>query len=62
MYRWDMSVTTEELMFRSLESLKKCAQLPPSAPPSKRLGSIHEPLIDIELDHVILDELHLLFV
>ena len=45
---------------RTLETLKKCSQYPPSAATDKRLGSIESPLLDIEIDHVVPDELHLL--
>ena len=36
------------------------AALPKSAPPKKRLGCIHTPLINIELTNIIIDELHLM--
>ena len=45
---------------RTLETLKTCSQYPPSAATDKRLGSIESPLLDIEIDHVVPDELHLL--
>lgn len=45
---------------RTLADLKECALLPSSAKPSKRLGCINSPLLDIELDHIVVDELHLL--
>lgn len=44
----------------SLKSLKKCASLSASKPAKERLGSQHSPLIAIDPDHIVLDELHLL--
>ena len=41
---------------RSLGELKKCCSL---TGVDRCLGSIHLPLFNIELDHVIVDELHL---
>ena len=40
--------------------LKKCSEMPPSKPAKDRLGSQHAPLLKVDPDHVILDELHLL--
>ena len=65
MHRYDMSVSKEMYIQtdhkgRTLETLKKCSQYPPSAATDKRLGSIESPLLDIEIDHVVPDELHLL--
>ena len=45
---------------RSLESMQTCASLNPSRPAKQRLGSKHTPLLRIEPDHIIPDELHLL--
>ncbi len=45
---------------RTLEGIKKKAQLPSSRPAKERCGVIHSPLLNIELHHVVVDELHLL--
>ena len=45
---------------RTQATLKKCSEMPPSRPAKHRLGSQHPPLLKIDPDHVILDELHLL--
>ena len=55
-----MSIPLCACQARSLESLKKCAALPPSKPAKVRLGSQHPPLLAIDPDHIVLDELHLL--
>ena len=44
---------------RTITSIKKCALLSRSQPAAKRLGVKQSPLIDIPLNHVIVDELHL---
>ena len=57
--RSDMTVSLEDskIKKRTLSSLKdRCTK----SDVHQRLGCIHEPLFDIELDHVIVDELHLL--
>ena len=41
---------------RTLSSLKRCAELPPA----KRLGCKHQPLLNIELHHIVVDILHLM--
>ena len=53
--RWDTSVTLQECKAdsRSLSEIKDCAN-------DKSLGCDNQPLFDIELDHVVVDELHLL--
>ncbi len=48
-----------ETKSRSLAALKKAAAKSSTAQ-SVRLGSVDPPLLNIPLDHVILDELHLL--
>ncbi len=45
---------------RTLETLKKCSQLPLSKPVDERLGSKFPPLLEIDIDHIVVDELHLL--
>ena len=55
-----MSIPLDGCMEHSLETLKKCAALPPSKPARVRLCSQHQPLLAIDPDHIILDELHLL--
>ena len=59
--RWDM---TKELEFynsppmaRSLAEILKFASSPKSA---KRYSCVRDPLLNIELDHIIIDELHLM--
>ena len=42
---------------RSLESIKKCCT---NSTVDNRLGCIDLPLLEIELDHVVVDELHIL--
>ena len=44
---------------RTITSIKTCALLSKSQSAAKRLGVKHPPLIDIPLNHVIVDELHL---
>ena len=60
--RWDMSKSethySQELA-RTITSIKKCALLSRSQPAAKRIGVKHPPLIDIPLNHVIVDELHI---
>ena len=51
--RWDMSLNDHQP--RTLSGLKKSAKLPLS----KRLGCKHQSLLNIELDHVVVDILHL---
>ena len=45
---------------RTLDKIKKCAQLPKSKPTNQRLGVQHSPILNIEPDHIVPDELHLL--
>ncbi len=45
---------------RTLKTLRKCSSLPLSKPAIERLGSKFPPLLEIDMDHVVLDELHLL--
>ena len=45
---------------RTLESIRKCADLSPSQPANKRLGVQNPPMLNVEPDHVVVDELHLL--
>ena len=52
--RWNMSVSSHE--GRTHNSLKRCAKLRPS----KRLGCKHQPLLDVELHHLVVDILHLM--
>ena len=56
-----MSVTVEECQqaARTLQSIKTCCTQPASKR-DDRLGCINPPLLEVELDHVIVDELHLL--
>ena len=56
-----MSVTVEECQqaARTLQDIKKCCRRP-AGKRDDRLGCINPPLLEIELDHVIVDELHLL--
>ena len=54
--RADYTVTNA----RTLSSLQAKGALPSSKPASVRLGSITTPLLNIEPDHIIPDELHLL--
>uniref|UniRef100_A0A1X7TWP4 Uncharacterized protein n=2 Tax=Amphimedon queenslandica TaxID=400682 RepID=A0A1X7TWP4_AMPQE len=54
--RFDTTVPTEEYetkQARSLASIKSCAK-------SKAMGVLREPLFEIELEQVVIDELHLL--
>ena len=57
--RWDMSYDLQHYhlleLKRTLEELHKCA-----GKTTKNYCCIHPPLLDIELDHVVPDELHLL--
>ena len=60
--RWDMSI--EESVFtekkaRSLSTLREKSHFA-NKPCHKHLGSIHPPLLNIELTKVVVDELHLL--
>ena len=60
--RWNMSVDEEvycQEKARSLSSLKSDSQHS-TRHCSKHLGCIHPPLLNIELDHVVVDELHLM--
>ena len=61
-YRWDMSKSSADVtaMARSLASMHTCASLPSSRPAKQRLGSKCPPLLQVEPDHVVPDELHLL--
>ena len=56
--RWDVSA--DPYQYRSITSLKACAKLPQSKPAKDRLGSQHVPLFDVDPQHVVIDELHLL--
>ena len=49
-----------ENMVHTQETLKKCSKLPSSRPAKERLGSQQTPLLSIDPDHIVLDELHLL--
>ena len=51
---------TSSNMKRTLASLKKCASLPKSRPASQRLGVQHRPILSLEPESVLIDELHLL--
>ena len=60
--RWDMSVDEEvycQEKARSLSSLKSDSQHS-TRHCSKHLGCIHPPLLNIELDSIVVDELHLM--
>ena len=60
--RWDTSKAEtyyNQELARTITSMKTCACLSKSQPAAKRLGVKHSPLIDISLEHVIVDELHL---
>lgn len=45
---------------RSLDDIKTCALLPKKRPTRERLGVQNIPILNIEPDHVIPDELHLM--
>ena len=51
---------TKGSMKRTLSTLRGCAALSSSSPASKRLGSQHAPVLSIEPDRIVIDELHLL--
>ena len=51
-----MSIDAKDLQLRSLKSLKDNALLSTS----KQLGSIYQSLINLELNRIVVDELHLL--
>ena len=51
---------TSSNMKRTLTTLKECASLPKSRPASQRLGVQHTPILTLEPDSVVIDELHLL--
>ena len=53
------SLTEYEDHARTQATLKKCSDMS-SKPAKDGLGSQHPPLMKIDPDHVILDELHLL--
>ena len=63
-YRYDMSLPadhyTKGSMKRTLSTLRKCSALSSSSPVSKRLGSQRSPVLNIEPDNIVIDELHLL--
>lgn len=52
--RWDNSVEIK----RTLDELKECCKLPKSS--KKKICCVVPPLFEIDLDHIVLDELHLL--
>ena len=61
-YRWDMSVDEEvytDTKARSLADMKTLASKGYRSY-AKHLGCVRQPLFDIPLDHIVLDELHLL--
>ena len=47
-------------MKRTLSTLHACSALSSSSPISKHLGSQHSPVLNIEPDNIVIDELHLL--
>ena len=51
---------TKGSMKRTLSTLRGCAALSSSSPASKRLGSQQSPVLSIEPDRIVIDELHLL--
>ena len=51
---------TKGSMKRTLSTLRACSALPSSRPVSQRLGSQHSPVLKIEPDNIVIDELHLL--
>ena len=57
--RSDITVTAEQCKEkkRTLSSIRTCCTM---STVQQRLGCIHQPLFDIELDLVVVDELHLL--
>ena len=59
--RWDKSLQLGAggLKERTLESMKTCALLPP-AKSKEQLGCLNLPLLNVQLDHIVVDELHLL--
>lgn len=59
-YRHDMTKSTSQLSIRTLDSIRQRARLPRKSPVSKTLGVEAAPILKIPLDHVIIDELHLL--
>ena len=60
--RWDMSQTEEEYTKKKARSLSEMQKLGSRSYSScsKHLGCIKSPLISIPLNHIVLDELHLL--
>ena len=64
-HRWNIAIdidtyTSTTQQARTLDRIKKCAKLPKNKPTSERLGVQHNPILNIEPDHVVPDELHLL--
>ena len=51
---------TKGSMKRTLSTLRACSALSLSSPASKRLGSQRPPVLNIEPDNIVIDELHLL--
>ena len=56
-FRFDMSKPEkyyhEKPMARTLDEIRKCAL-------DQKMSCVHQPLIDIHLDNIIIDELHLM--
>ena len=45
---------------RTLQTIQTCAALPKTKAARERLGVKHAPILNIDTDHIVLDELHLL--
>lgn len=52
-----MSIQSANLSLRSLSDIKKCAA---SDKPAEKFGCLNSPLLNLPLDDIIVDELHLL--
>ena len=52
--------TSSDDNIRTLKDIISCSKLPKSSPTSLKLGVKHEPLLQIETEKIIPDELHLL--
>lgn len=52
-----MSIPSASLTLRSLSGIKKCAA---SAKQAEKCGCLNSPLLNLPLDDIIVDELHLL--
>ena len=62
-YRWDMRIPIKrwtQTDTRTIRNIKECAAFPSSKPAKVTLSVQHPPLFDIEINHIVPDELHLL--